>query len=261
MVHSEAMSGEGEVRESLTGLFARIFGCLRPHAPAPRIEVSFRHFANVNSFIECKDGRIIVRISDVFSGAPSGVLEALAWILLGKLLRKTIPDCHAKRYRQFLNRKEVVAVVERIRRRRGRKRLLPPRGAHYDLDQIFEDLNRRFFWGLMARPTLGWSPHSSYSILGHYDPAHHSITLSRLLDQPAVPKLVVEYVHYHGMLHIRYPVQRRGAKRSIHTMELRRAEEQFPQFAEAKRLVQEICTDAWRRDHAARGKRTGGRSD
>jgi hypothetical protein len=257
MVHSETMSGEGEVQESHAERFARIFRLLRPWTAAPPIEVSFRHFANVNSFIQHKEGRIIVRISDVLSGAPPDVLEALAWILLCKLLRKSIPDSHANRYRQFLNRKEVVAVVERIRRRRGRKRLLPPKGAHYDLEEIFEDLNLRFFWGLMARPTLGWSANSSYSILGHYDPAHHSITLSRLLDQPSVPRLAVEYVLYHEMLHIRFPVQRRGARRCIHTEELRRAEEQFPQFTEAKRFVQEICTDAWRRARAAKG--AGGR--
>lgn len=248
MVHSEAMSGEGDVQESHAERYARIFRHLRPRTFVPPIEVSFRHFANVNSFIAYKQGRIFVRISDVLTAAPADVQEALAWILLCKLLRKSIPDSHANRYRQFLNRKDVVSLVERLRRRRGRKLLRPPQGEHYDLEEIFEDLNLRFFWGLMARPTLGWSTRSAYTILGHYDPAHHSITLSSLLDRPSIPRLAVEYVLYHEMLHIRFPVERKGARRCVHTEEFRLAEERFPQFAEAKRMIGEICADAWRRE-------------
>lgn len=234
-------------------MYGRIFRELRPRSPVPAIEVSFRHFANVNSFIELKQGRLIVRISDILTGAPADVHEALAWILLGKLLRKSVPRSHATRYRRFLNRKDVVAMVERVRRHRGRKQLLPPQGKYYDLSVIFDDLNLRFFWGLMARPALGWSAKPSYTVLGHYDSAHHSITLSRLLDAAAVPKLVVEYVLYHEMLHIRYPVERKGGKRCVHTEEFRKAEEQFPDFEEAKRWLGRICGMA----SVAAGRKTG----
>ncbi|MBL8229193.1 MAG: M48 family metallopeptidase [Bryobacterales bacterium] len=240
------MPGEGGVPETQGELYARIFRELRPRSPLPAIEVSFRHFANVNSFIELKQGRLIVRISDILTGAPAEVHEALAWILLGKLLRKSVSRSHANRYRRFLNRKDVVAMVERVRRRRGRKHLLPPQGKHYDLSEIFGELNLRFFWGLMAPPTLGWSAKPSYSVLGHYDSAHHSITLSSLLDAEVVPRLVVEYVLYHEMLHIRYPVERKGGKRCVHTEEFRRAEEQFPDFEEAKLWIGKICAIASR---------------
>ena len=43
-----------------------------------------------------------------------------------------------------------------VRQTRGRKRFCAPRDASYNLDPMFEDLNFRYFHGLMARPALGW---------------------------------------------------------------------------------------------------------
>ena len=34
--------------------------------------------------------------------------------------------------------------------------------------EMFEELNFRYFHGLMARPLLGWSPNASRTMLGHY---------------------------------------------------------------------------------------------
>ena len=42
-------------------------------------------------------------------------------------------------------------------------------------------------------------------MLGHYDPSHNAIVISRILDAAAVPRLVVEYVMFHEMLHLRIP--------------------------------------------------------
>jgi len=49
----------------------------------------------------------------------------------------------------------------------------------------------------MARPLLGWSRQPSRVTLGHYDPSHNAIILSRLLDREEVPVLAVEYVLFH----------------------------------------------------------------
>jgi len=35
--------------------------------------------------------------------------------------------------------------------------LLPPRGDHYDLEVLFDELNLRFFQGLGGSALLGWS--------------------------------------------------------------------------------------------------------
>ena len=42
--------------------------------------------------------------------------------------------------------------TELIRQTRGRKTILGPKGQYYDLEEVFESLNQRFFFGLMGRP-------------------------------------------------------------------------------------------------------------
>ena len=59
---------------------------------------------------------------------------------------------------------------------------------------------------------------------GDYDPSHHMIVLSKILDQTEVPRLAVEYVMFHEMLHLRYPVDHKGSRRCVHTPEFKAAE-------------------------------------
>ena len=78
--------------------------------------------------------------------------------------------------------------------------------------------------------------------MGHYDPSHNAIILSRLLDNVRVPRLAVEYVLFHEMLHLRFPVEHRGARRCVHTREFKDAEQQFPRLKEAKEMLKAICS-------------------
>jgi hypothetical protein len=236
-------------RESARDIFLRVFQQFRPAAAVAQVDVEFRRSAGVTSVIEFRQSRLRVRVADLFESAPEAVQEALAHLLVAKMLRHRPAAAYMAKYRRFLNSADVVRRAQQQRRERGRKRMLPPAGQSYDLTEVFETLNLRFFDGLMARPVLGWSPSPSRRILGHYDPAHHVIVISRLLDGPHIPRLVLEYVMYHEMLHLRYPVERRGTRRCVHGEEFRRAEAEFPGFEEAKRLLGEICRlAAGRRD-------------
>lgn len=226
--------------ESPEQLYERVFRTVKPRTPLPRIEVRYRRFANANSFIRLREGLLEVKISDVIQGAPPAVQEALAFILIGKLYRRPVPPVHGHAYRRFLNRADVRKQLEVVRQVRGRKFVSGPKGAFYDLEPMFEDLNFRFFGGFMARPQLGWSRTCSRTLLGHFDPAHNAIILSRALDQAHVPRLAVEYVLYHEMLHLRHPVEHRGARRCVHTPEFKAAEKMFPGLAEARQLLKRI---------------------
>ncbi len=206
----------------------------------PGFQIEFRRFANANSFISLEDKQISVRISDALEGAPASVIEALGFILLGKLYRKPIPRKHHDRYRRYLNRKDTRRHLDLIRQQRGHKVLNPPQGERYDLDEIFEELNRRFFHGLMARPEMGWSKRGSRTTLGHYDPSHNVIVISKYLDREQVPKLVVDYVVCHEMLHLRFPTEHTGTRRRIHTKEFKKAEKEFPQLTEALELLKKL---------------------
>ncbi len=222
-------------------VFARVFSELKPRTKAPAVRIEFCRFANANSFIRWDAAGLNIRITDILEGAPAPILEALAYILLSKLVRRAVPKVHAERYRRYLNRKEMRRSLQLIRQARGRKFVSGPKGKVYDLEELFEELNLRCFHGLMARPLLGWSRRPSRLTLGHYDPSHNAIILSSLLDQQRVPRLVVEYVLFHEMLHLRFPVEHRGARRCVHTREFKEAEQEFVDLKQAKELLKRIC--------------------
>jgi hypothetical protein len=217
-----------------------VFQELRPRTPLPQIGVTFHRFANANSFIKWAEGRLEVRLPDLLAGAPAPVHEALAYILMHKLLRKPVPAVYNDRYRRFLNRADMRRSLHLVRQIRGRKFVSGPQGEVYNLEEIFEELNREYFFGLMARPLLGWSKRVSRTMLGHFDPSHNAIILSRILDAGRVPRVLVEYVMYHEMLHLRHPVEHHGGRRSVHTRDFRQDEKLFRGFEEAKEAMKRL---------------------
>lgn len=226
--------------ETPAEIFARVFGEAKPGLARPEVHLRYRRYANANSSIEWKDGRLNVKMADVLEGAPAPVVEALARILVAKMFRRAVPGPAQKQFRMFLNRKDVRRQLHLVREIRGRKKVSGPAGGHYDLDAIFEELNVRYFDGLMARPQLGWSPKAARTLLGHFDASHNAIIISRRLDAPDVPRLLVEYVVFHEMLHLRYPVEHRGARRRIHTREFRQAEKAFAHLREAREAMKRL---------------------
>jgi predicted metal-dependent hydrolase len=226
--------------ESPEEIYTRVFRELKPRTPVPDLTIEFCRFANADSFISLKEGRLHVRISDLLAGAPAPVTEALAHILLGKLYRKPIARMYSHRYRLYLNRRDVRRQAQLVRQIRGRKFISGPQGEYYNLDEIFERLNRQYFDGLMGRPQLGWSRGKSRSMLGHFDPSHNAIIISRIFDQKGVPAIALEYVMFHEMLHLQHPVDHTGMRRRVHTKEFRDAEKKFPRLKEAKEALKRL---------------------
>jgi hypothetical protein len=226
--------------ESPEEIYARVFREFKPRTPLPKIAVEFCRFANADSFIRMESGAIHVRISDLLEGAPAPVVEALAYILLGKLFRRPAARIYAHRYRLYLNRRDMRRQMHLVRQIRGRKFISGPQGSHYNLEAVFEALNAEYFQGLLARPRLGWSRGASRNRLGHFDPSHNAIVISRIFDSARVPRLALEYVMFHEMLHLRYPVEHNGAKRRVHTRDFHDAEKEFLRLKEAKEILKKL---------------------
>jgi predicted metal-dependent hydrolase len=226
--------------ETPAEIYCRVFRELRPRTPVPPVEVRYCQFANVHSSIRMEGGRVFVRVSDILEGAPAPVTEALAFLLVGKMLRKPVARSYSHRYKLYLNRKDIRRQMHLVRQIRGRKMLSQPKGKFYDLEEIFERLNVEYFDGLLGRPALGWSLRRSRTMLGHFDPSHNAIILSRIFDEPGVPAVAVEYVMFHEMLHLRHPVEHKGARRCVHTREFKLAEKKYPRLKEAKEALKRL---------------------
>jgi predicted metal-dependent hydrolase len=222
---------------SLHEIFAAEYRLLRPRAPMPQFDVRFYPFTGVNTTIRLREGKALVRLSDMLEGAPDSVVRAIAHILLAKLYRKPIDAGHANRYRRHLGSNAVTRRAEQVRRSRGRKNVLTAQGHHYDLEEIFEQLNRQYFHGLLGRPVLTWSAHSARRLLGHYDAAHNTIVVSRVFDRPDTPRYAIEYLLFHEMLHLKHPVQMRGGRRCVHSREFQREEKMFPELDRVKKYL------------------------
>jgi predicted metal-dependent hydrolase len=228
------------VRERLQQIFEESYRELRPRAPIPELKVEFFAFANINNTIRLREGRLLVRLSDLLEGAPEAVWRAIAHILLAKMYRKPIEREYATRYRRYVASHAIRRKAHLVRQMRGRKRIETAQGRTYDLDAIFEELNAKFFYGLLARPQMTWSRDHARNSLGHYDPAHNAIVVSRVFDHPRVPQYAVEYIVYHEMLHLKHPVKLRGSRMCVHSAEFQAEEKLFPRLEEAKRFLKQI---------------------
>jgi hypothetical protein len=221
-------------------IFEHEYRQLRPRAPMPPFHLRFRRFTSLNTTIRLRDGEVYVSLSDLLEGAPESVIRAIAHILLAKLYRKPIDAAHSARYKRFASSATVTRQAELIRGARGTKRYFGPQGRYYNLEEVFDTLNGRFFGGLMGRPELTWSEHHAKRSLGHYDAAHNTIVVSRVFDRPSSPRYAVEYLLYHEMLHLKHPVRMNGLRRCVHSREFKAEERKFPQLTEALAFLKRL---------------------
>jgi hypothetical protein len=119
------------VRDGLTEVFQQTYRELRPRSEVPDLRAEFFSFANVNSTIRLREGKLLVRVSDLLEGAPEYVLRAIAHILLAKMFRKPVDREHASRYRRYVSSQHMSRKAHLVRQIRGRKRIGPARGRVY----------------------------------------------------------------------------------------------------------------------------------
>jgi predicted metal-dependent hydrolase len=228
------------VRDELLQIFEESYRELRPRAPIPGLAVEFFPFVSINNTIRLREGKLRVRLSDLLEGGPETILRSIAHILLAKMYRKDIDRKHSLRYRRYISSQAITEKANLLRLVRGHKRVGQAEGQVYNLETVFDDLNGRFFFGLLARPQMTWSRNRARNRLGHYDPAHNVIVVSRVFDHPRVPLTAVEYIVYHEMLHLKHPVKLRGSRRCVHSAEFQAEEKLFPELANAKIFLRQL---------------------
>jgi len=218
-------------------LYLRVLRRLGITGNLPSVRVEFRPFAGLRSTICLRKDHLNVCVSDVLEDAPVLVLEALAEILLCKVYRRRASREARECYLAYVLSPGIRQRTDQARRQRSAKHLLPARGRFHNLEEIFQRLNQQFFKGELPSTRLGWSLKKSRSILGHYDAGHGMIIINRALDSPTAPGHLVEYLVFHEMLHMRFPVERNGHRRVVHSREFHEAEKKFPHYDEARKSL------------------------
>ena len=121
------------------------------------------------------------------------------------------------------------------------KGVSPARGKHRDLDQAFDRVNSAYFDGRLERPALAWSRVDAATVFGTYVAGRDLVTLSRRLDDAAVPEYVLEFILYHELLHKVHGAEDQDGKRCVHTRAFRADERRFQEADAAEAVIKNLA--------------------
>ncbi len=118
-------------------------------------------------------------------------------------------------------------------------------GKYFDLREIFDRLNARYFRNRLRGYKVVWGRRrkqrpKEYFIFGSIQEEDRIIRINPWLDQRFVPLWFLEYVLYHEMLHSVVPDEYTASgRRCVHTEEFYRREREFPGYRRARRWEEE----------------------
>jgi hypothetical protein len=160
----------------------------------------------------------------IFVDAPQGVLKAVAaWVKSPRTLRKnSLVKCYMREN------------ADRIPAAGHRRVTIRTKGAHYDLAELYDEVNAAEFdgavnaqitWGVMQPVGSGRSGHFR---LGSYADAKNLIRIHPVLDNVEVPAFVVRSIVFHEMLHAFLGIEKEdGKRRKVHHAAFKQREEQY----------------------------------
>ncbi len=190
------------------------------------------------------DGRLAVRIHRCFVLAGDPTLRAVAELLSSRRRGKRRDQRLAAVRDHFQRHAE-----RRDEAPRRRTLVLRPVGRCFDLRQLRDEVNARYFGGtLEVHITWGRAPSHRrrgrcFSIrLGSYDERQNLVRVHPSLDRAEVPRYVVESVVHHELLHAAMPPATVNGRRRLHPPEFRRRERLFEHYRKAERWIEKHLT-------------------
>lgn len=176
-----------------------------------------------------------VSLHRMFLRAPKNIMQALACYLRGEH-RRLAPSIRAyiEHNLQKLDYSHQLDLNQ-----------LQTKGRVYDLEKIYDDLNREYFNNQLELHITwfgkSWRRRNQNRItFGLYHDPLRLIKINRLIDNKHFPDYFVAYVIYHEMLHYVCPsyVDERGVKQ-IHNKEFKEREKQFKYYHQAQEWVRQ----------------------
>lgn len=95
------------------------------------------------------------------------------------------------------------------------------------LEQSFDRVNEKYFYGMLSKPNLKWGG-PSFSKLGSYEYGSNTITISSIFrSNEAKAQELLDYIMYHEMLHKKHKFKNYKGKNYHHTRKFRESEKAF----------------------------------
>ncbi|EMM78178.1 YgjP-like metallopeptidase domain-containing protein [Leptospira santarosai] len=194
-----------------------------------RIETKFFPYANLGSSIRISSGKLIFKIHSFYLKSEPGNLEAVVDLLLYKLLKQPIPDELESMVRNFYENH----TIQKSHTNKNKKRIERSSIQNEKLRSILEYVNESYLRIDISDLEIFWGKSKSTTRLGHYDPTHKMIVINPILSLESVPNFVLEYIVFHELLHVYFPVSRKKGRNVIHGKEFKIFEKKFPDYKRA----------------------------
>ncbi len=166
-----------------------------------------------------------LRLHHMFLEADADVLDSLAHLI----------NSQSKKARSVL-RNFIAANSNKVKRssRRTRRTVLRSTGRYFDLNTLFDEVNREYFDG-QVDCAISWGANRSVRKqktvkLGSYSDTKRIIRVNPILDRRHVPKYVIKGIIYHEMLHHHIGVETRNGRKIAHTKTFRQLESRYRHF-------------------------------
>jgi len=112
------------------------------------------------------------------------------------------------------------------------------------LEESFDRVNEKYFYGLIEKPNLVWG-NSSIRKLGSYEYGSDTITISRIFEK--VDEKIVDYIIYHEALHKKHKFMSKNGRNYHHTTLFKKKEKEFENSEEMERNLRRILKQSSRK--------------
>lgn len=229
---AQPVSDEPDAEAARIALEVRI----AEHVPDGRLALALTDNRYTMISVKREKGLFRLRLHHMFLDAAPEVVRALGDYV-----------AHNDREASRLLGRFIDVNQRKIRRSRRAARPAPPpviepRGEVHDLREIYDGLNQRYFdgridaritWGLRAAPDAPKKRRGSMK-MGSYSVEDRLIRIHPSLDRAFVPRMFVEWIVYHEMLHQKHDIPVRGGRRQFHTPAFLAEEARFHDFHRAR---------------------------
>ncbi len=223
--------GDEQARKALE---ERITTAMVSHAPEARLALAVTDNRYTMISVKREKGLFRLRLHHMFLDADHDIVRAL-----GRYVARNDRDASQllSRFIDVNHRK-----IRRARRRRPTVFTIVTRGEVHDLQEIYEKLNTEYFankidaritWSQRTQPGAKRRTRNSIK-MGSYSVEDRLIRIHASLDRPFVPRLFVEWIVYHEMLHQKHDIPVVGGRRQFHTPEFMAEEASYEHYERAR---------------------------